>query len=196
MSDVAQPSDGPPEPPSDYRAFRRSYRWQLLYGPWALAVLGLALIGVGLLADRPGEVAVTAITLGVVMVLAGVLLPRMGGPVEIGTSGVKGDVESLPQALRFVDTGARLAAEQLITPGADKERKVEEVVKRVVEREFPQKVWRRAIRPGEPRTPINTEPLTHLRPSGPATTHLRPSGPATTHLRPSGPATPPADQDS
>jgi hypothetical protein len=61
---------------------RRSYRWLLLYGPWALAILGTALTLVGLFADRPGEVAVTAIAFGSAMLVGGVLLPRLGGSVE------------------------------------------------------------------------------------------------------------------
>jgi hypothetical protein len=129
VSDVAQPSDGPFELPSDYRAFRRSYRWLLLYGPWALAVLGVVLIGVGLFANRPGEVALAAIGFGAAMFIAGVLLPRMRGPLELGPSGVKGAVEGLPEALMLVAVTAKEAAEQAI-PADDpnKERRVDQVV--------------------------------------------------------------------
>jgi hypothetical protein len=67
------------ELPRDYQAFRRSYRWLLLYGPWALVVLGPVLIAVGLFVSRPGEVAIAAIGFGAAMFIAGVLLPRMGG---------------------------------------------------------------------------------------------------------------------
>jgi hypothetical protein len=128
VTDVVEPSDGPPELPSDYRAFRRSYRWLLLYGPWALAVLGVALIGVGLFADRPGEVALAAIGFGAAMFIAGVLLPRMRGPVELGPGGVKGAVEGLPQALMLLEV-AREAAEQAIPADEpDRDRRVNEVV--------------------------------------------------------------------
>ena len=83
--------------PSDYQAFRRSYRWPLSYGPWALGVIGLILIGVGLFADRPGEVALAAIGFGAAMVIAGVLLPRMHGQLELGPSGVKGASKVCPR---------------------------------------------------------------------------------------------------
>jgi hypothetical protein len=52
-----------PEPQSDYQAFRRSYRWLLLYGPWALAGFGLLLAGVSALVHRPSAVVVAAIGL-------------------------------------------------------------------------------------------------------------------------------------
>jgi hypothetical protein len=94
---------GGPAPPSDYRAFRRSYRWLRLYGLWALAIVGTALTLVGLFADRPGEVAVTPIGFGSAMLVRGVLLPRLGGSVELGPSGVKGTIESMPEGLRLVD---------------------------------------------------------------------------------------------
>jgi hypothetical protein len=133
LSDAAEPSHGSPELPSDYREFRRSYRWLLLYGPWALAVIGLALIGIGLFADRPGEVSLAAIGFGAAMFIAGVLLPRMRGLVELGPSGVKGAVEGLPQAFMLVAV-AREAAEQAIPADEpDKERRVNEVVGLTVE---------------------------------------------------------------
>jgi hypothetical protein len=125
---MAEPSDGPPELPFDYRAFRRSYRWLLLYGPWALAVLGVTLIGIGLFANRPGEVALAAIGFGAAMFIAGVLLPRMRGPVELGPSGVKGAIEALPSSLMYV-AGARKAADHAIaTDEPDRDRKVNEIV--------------------------------------------------------------------
>jgi hypothetical protein len=31
-----EPSGIPAQLPSDYSAFKRAYRWPLLYGPWAL----------------------------------------------------------------------------------------------------------------------------------------------------------------
>jgi hypothetical protein len=123
-----EPNDVAPELPSDSQEFRRSYRWLLLYGPWALGVIGLVMVAVGLFADRPGEVALAAVGFGAAMVIAGVLLPRMHGPLELGPGGVKGAVEGLPQALMLVAV-AREAAEQAIPADEpDKERKVNEVV--------------------------------------------------------------------
>jgi len=131
VSDVAQPSDGPPELPSDYRAFRRPYRWLLVYGPWALAVLGVALIGVGLFADRPGEVALAAIGFGAAMSITGVLLPRMQGPLELGPSGVKGAVHGLPAAFMVAAVTAREVAEDMIPANEpDRDRKVDRAVER------------------------------------------------------------------
>jgi hypothetical protein len=123
-----RPSGMPAELPSDYRAFRRAYRWPLLYGPWALGLVGLVMIGFGLFVDRPGPVAVTSIGFGAAMVIASVLLPRMQGPLELGPSGVKGAIHGLPTPF-MVATVAREAAEQAIPADEpDKERKVDEVV--------------------------------------------------------------------
>jgi hypothetical protein len=133
MAENDEAKDDMPELPSDYQAFRRSYRWLLLYGPWAFAALGLALIGVGLFADHPSEVAVAALGIGAAMFGAGVLLPRMRGPVEIGSSGVKAVIERVPRAMMLVAVTAKQAAEQAIPADApDKERRVNDVVEHTV----------------------------------------------------------------
>jgi hypothetical protein len=140
MAEDDKPNGGPTELPSDYREFRRSYRWLLLYGPWALSFIGLLMVAIGLFADRPGEVALTAIGFGAAMFIAGVLLPRMRGPLEFGPGGVKGAIEGLPLAL-MVAAVAREAAEQAIPEDApDKERKVNEVVGHTVS-ELPFTIW-------------------------------------------------------
>lgn len=124
-----EPRGVPAELPSDYRAFRRPFRWPLMYGPWALALIGLVMVGIGLFGDRPGEVALAAIGFGAAMLIAGVLLPRMQGPLELGPSGVKGAVHGLPMAFMVAAVTAREAAEQAIPADEpDKERKVNEVV--------------------------------------------------------------------
>jgi len=129
VSDVAQPSDGPPKLPSDYRAFLRPFRWPLMYGPWALGLIGLAMVGVGLFGDRPTEIALAAIGFGAAMVIASVLLPRMQGPLELGPSGVKGAVHGLPTAFMVAAVTAREVAEEMIPADEpDKERRVNEVV--------------------------------------------------------------------
>jgi len=126
--------DVAPELPLGYQELRRSYRWPLSYGPWALGIVGLILIGVGLFADRPGEIALAAIGFGAGMVIAGVLLPRMHGQLELGPSGVKGAVQGLPEA--FMVTAAMTAREvaEATIPAEEpeKERKVNEAVGRVV----------------------------------------------------------------
>jgi hypothetical protein len=124
-----EPSGVPPELPTDHRAYLRPFRWPLMYGPWALGVIGLMMIAAGLFLDRPSPVALTVIGFGAAMIIAGVLLPRMRGTVELGPSGVKGAVEGLPEALMLVAVTAKEAAEQAIPEDApDKERKVNEVV--------------------------------------------------------------------
>jgi hypothetical protein len=131
VSDVAQANDGPPELPSDYREFRRAYRWPLLYGPWALGLVGVVMVGIGLFGDRPGEVALTAIGFGAAMVIASVLLPRMQGPLELGPGGVKGAVHGLPAAFMVAAVTAREVAEDMIPANEpDRDRKVDKAVER------------------------------------------------------------------
>jgi hypothetical protein len=62
------------------------------------------------------------------MFIAGVLLPRIRGPVELGLSGVKGAVEGLPQALMLVAVAREAAEEAIPADEPDKERRVNEVV--------------------------------------------------------------------
>jgi hypothetical protein len=106
----------------------------LSYGPWALGIIGLILIGVGLFADRPGEIALAGIGFGAAMVIAGVLLPRMHGQLELGPSGVKGVVQGLPEALMVTAamTAREVAEATIPADEPEKERKVNEAVGRVV----------------------------------------------------------------
>jgi hypothetical protein len=131
---MSDDDDVAPELPFDYQELRRSYRWPLSYGPWALGIIGLILIGVGLVADRPGEVALAAIGFGAGMVIAGVLLPRMHGQLELGPSGVKGAVQGLPEALMVTAamTAREVAEATIPAEEPEKERKVNEAVGRVV----------------------------------------------------------------
>jgi hypothetical protein len=126
-----EPSGVPAELPSDYSEFKRAYRWPLLYGPWALGLIGLVMVGVGMFVDRPGGVALTSIGFGAAMVIAGVLLPRMQGPLELGPSGVKGAVHGLPTPFMVAAVTAREVAEETIPADVpDRDRKVDEVVGR------------------------------------------------------------------
>jgi hypothetical protein len=122
----------PSELPADYQAFKRAYRWPLLYGPWVLGLIGLVMIGVGLFVDRPGQVALTSIGFGAAMLIAGVLLPRMQGQLELGPSGVKGAVHALPAAFMAaaVTTARKVAEETIPEDEPEKERKVNEAVGR------------------------------------------------------------------
>jgi hypothetical protein len=68
------------------------------------------------------------------MFIAGVLLPRMRGPVELGPGGVTGALEGPPLALMRAARVAREAAEQAIPADEpDTKRKVNEVVGLTVE---------------------------------------------------------------
>jgi len=131
---MSEDDDVAPKLPSDYQELRRSYRWPLSYGPWALGTIGLILIGVGLFADRPGEIALAGIGFGAAMVIAGVLLPRMHGQLELGPSGVKGAVQGLREALMVTAamTAREVAEATIPADEPDKERKVNEAVGRVV----------------------------------------------------------------
>lgn len=130
-----EPRGVPAELPADYRAFRRPYRWPLLYGPWVLGLIGVVMAGVGLFGDRPGEVALAAIGFGSAMLIAGVLLPRMQGPLELGPSGVKGAVHRLPAAFMVAAVTAREVAERTIPADEpDRNRRVDELVDEAVGR--------------------------------------------------------------
>jgi hypothetical protein len=139
MSEPTQMNHRPSDSRSGYQEFRRSYRWLLLYGPWGLAVIGAALVGIGLFADRPGEVALSAIGFGAAMLIAGVLLPRMHGQLEVGPSGVKGAVSGIPEALMLAAATAKQVAEETIPADEpNKEQKVNEAIGRTISPQLPQ----------------------------------------------------------
>ncbi|HEX8862128.1 MAG TPA: hypothetical protein VGC06_24105 [Actinomycetes bacterium] len=90
---------------------RRAYVLLLLGAPWALVILGvgLILIGVGVFGNHPTAVSVSALGFGAVMAIVGCLLSRISGPVEVSATGVKGNLEAMP---REALTLARSAAEK------------------------------------------------------------------------------------
>jgi hypothetical protein len=86
--------DGPP---------RRSYAWPMLWGPWACAVAGVAALGFGMVVNSPSAVRVSEITLGALLVVAGALMPRMQGPLELTATGLKGQVDPIPAAIALAE---------------------------------------------------------------------------------------------
>jgi hypothetical protein len=75
--------------------------WIVRYGPLGLCALGLALLVVSMTVTRTDAVEVAYITLGTVLVTAGILVPRFKGPVEVSTSGVKGVLSTIQDLDRY-----------------------------------------------------------------------------------------------
>jgi hypothetical protein len=90
--------------------FRRAYAWPILWGPWVTSITGLVLLVFGMTVNSPVPVRVTALGLGPLTVVAGLLLPRMQGALELSATGFKGQISGIPAALMI----ARRAAENAI----------------------------------------------------------------------------------
>jgi hypothetical protein len=69
--------------------------WIVRLGPLALWALGLALIVVSMVTNRSDALEVAYASLGTVLATAGILIPRFRGPVEVSTTGVKGEMVPL-----------------------------------------------------------------------------------------------------
>jgi hypothetical protein len=84
--------------------------WIVRFGPLGLCALGLALLVVSMTVTRADAIEVAYITLGTVLVIAGILIPRFKGPVEVNTSGVKGELSTIqdldPRAFAVIGAGA------------------------------------------------------------------------------------------
>ena len=89
--------------------FRRAYAWPILWGPWVTSTIGLALLVFGMAVNSPVPVRVTALGLGPVTIVAGLLLPRMQGALELSATGFKGTIDSVPGALMLAHTAAEKA---------------------------------------------------------------------------------------
>jgi hypothetical protein len=78
-----------------------------------LVVLGLAMIGYAMVADRSDAVTVSLLTLGLVSVVAGVVLPRIEGEFSASGQGVAGKLLSVRQLDTdlFVVKGPALATD-------------------------------------------------------------------------------------
>src|SRR5262245_48389432 len=86
-----------------------SPRWQYAvvwrYGPLGLVLLGLAMIAYAMAAERSDAATVSLLTLGLVSVVAGVVLPRIEGEVSAGGQGVAGKLLSVTPLFSVLRTG-------------------------------------------------------------------------------------------
>jgi hypothetical protein len=101
----------------DHDEHPASLRWQYAivwrYGPLGLVLLGLAMIAYAMAADRSDATTVSLLTLGLVSVVAGVVLPRIEGEFSASGQGVAGKLLSVTQLDpgRFVVEGPALASD-------------------------------------------------------------------------------------
>jgi hypothetical protein len=89
--------------------FRRAYAWPILWGPWVTSGIGLALLVFGMAVNSPVPVRVTALGLGPLTIVAGLLLPRIQGALELSATGLKGQLDPIPTALVFGHRAAEIA---------------------------------------------------------------------------------------
>lgn len=110
----------------------RPYRFLARYGPWAMCVLGVLMILTGIFADRESAVLVTLIVLGTGLFVIGISFVRLEGPLELGASGLKTNVQPTttfdPQAFVASAAAAETVARELLPETPDKEEKVNAVV--------------------------------------------------------------------
>jgi hypothetical protein len=113
--------------------FRRSYAWPLLWGPWVSTVVGGVLIGSGMFSDAPAEVWITEIVVGAALVFGGTLMPRMKGLLQLGATGLRGEIGGLPYGLILAEHAAENVAETTIPKDApDREQRAKEATQRAV----------------------------------------------------------------
>jgi len=109
--------------------FRRAYAWPILWGPWVTSAIGLVLLVFGMTVNSPVPVRVTALGLGPITIVAGLLLPRMQGALELSATGLKGQIDGIPAALVL----AHRAAEEAIPEGEpDRDRRAWEAADQAV----------------------------------------------------------------
>jgi hypothetical protein len=126
--DEHKPASGE-EQPQPEGPFRRAYAWPILWGPWVTSVIGLTLLVFGMAVDSPAPVRVTALGLGPLTIIAGMLLPRIQGAMELSPTGFKGQIGSIPTALLL----ARRAAENAIPKDEpDRDKRAQEAVEQAV----------------------------------------------------------------
>jgi hypothetical protein len=103
-----QPASGE-DPAQPEGPFRRAYAWPILWGPWVTSVIGLVLLGFGMAVNSPVPVRVTALGLGALTIIAGLLLPRIHGAMELSPTGFKGQIGGVPAALVLAHRAAEIA---------------------------------------------------------------------------------------
>jgi hypothetical protein len=115
--------------PTEPSELPKVYRWMSRYGPILLCAVGITMVLYAMLADKPDAVSISLIVLGVGSIAVGVLLPRIKGPVELGTGGVKAELESVHMIDALVAATAETVAEVTIPDQPDKEAKVAHQIK-------------------------------------------------------------------
>ena len=107
------------EPGTPGRQLPWHHLWIIRLGPLGLCAIGLALIVVSMTVSRADAVEVAYTTLGSVLVIAGILIPRFKGPVEVSTTGVKGELSALqdldPRAFAIIGAGAVPPAHRVVS---------------------------------------------------------------------------------
>jgi hypothetical protein len=81
--------------PTRHQKLPWHHLWIVRFGPLALCLVGLALLVVSMTVQRSDAIEVAYITLGAVLVVAGILIPRFKGAVEVTTTGVKGELTAI-----------------------------------------------------------------------------------------------------
>src|SRR5437868_2726944 len=84
----------------------RAYTWTFRWGPWLVAALGIALAAYALAADDTSAFRIACLTLGSVLCVAGVALPRVIGEIALDAHGFKANMASIER----VDPSALAAA--------------------------------------------------------------------------------------
>jgi hypothetical protein len=69
----------------------------------------LVLLVFGMTVNSPVPVRVTALALGPITIVAGLLLPRVQGSLELSATGFKGQIDSVPAALVLAQRAAEIA---------------------------------------------------------------------------------------
>jgi len=147
-----------------------AYLWMSRYGPLALCVFGLAMVLYAMIVERPAPITITWIVMGAGAFFAGIVLPRVKGAVEVGTQGVKAELDDVRAIeARFVEAmtsvvtaTAEKVAEATIPEQPDKDAQIAEQVKvvrdtvAVAEHNLPRLLvasrWRadQSAQPGDP----------------------------------------------
>jgi predicted RNA binding protein YcfA (HicA-like mRNA interferase family) len=97
-----------------------------------MCLLGVLMILTGIFADRESAVLVTLIVLGTGLFVIGISFVRLEGPLELGATGLKTNVQPTtifdPQAFVATAAAAETVARELLPDTPDKEEKVNAVV--------------------------------------------------------------------
>lgn len=116
----------------DITELPKAYRWMSRYGPVLLCTVGAAMVLYAMLVNKPAPVSITLIVMGAGSLIVGVLLPRIKGTVEVGTSGVKAALEGVAMIDAVRDlvaaTTETVAEETIPDDQADKQAQVNRVV--------------------------------------------------------------------